>query len=74
MAYLIYSAAAIVGFIALFFGSTLVLGQVAGTMPYEQALPILLGAGVAGAVLGTLIARWLLRRRGSSGSAPSTGR
>jgi hypothetical protein len=74
MAYLIYPVAAIVGFVALFFGATLVAGEIAGTMPYEDALPILLGAGVVGAVLGVLIARKVLRARVGSESASLTGR
>lgn len=63
MAYLIYPIAAIVGFVALFFGATLVIGEVAGTMPYEDGLPILLVAGGVGALLGMLIARRILRSR-----------
>jgi hypothetical protein len=74
MAYLIYPVAAIVGFVALFFGATLVAGEIAGTMPYEDALPILLGAGVVGAAIGILFARKLLRPRVHSDSASSAGR
>jgi membrane associated rhomboid family serine protease len=63
MAFLIYPLAVIVGFVVLFFGATFLLGQVAGTMPYETALPLLLSAGAAGAIAGVMVARWLLKRR-----------
>lgn len=74
MAYLIYLIAAIIGFVAAFFGATLVTGEIAGTMPYEDALPILLGAGAVGAVLGVLIARRVRRPSVVSGTASSSGR
>jgi hypothetical protein len=63
MAYLIYPLAAVLGFVALFFGATLVLGQVAGAMPYEQALPVLLSVGAFGAAIGVLLGRRLLKRK-----------
>ena len=74
MAYLIYLIAAIIGFVAAFFGATLVTGEIAGTMPYEDALPILLGTGAIGALLGVLVARKLRRPRVASGTASSAGR